>query len=124
MSLDFVKTAVLSAGASAERRVVSSACAMNKYKTKPVWQSYQLALENHQIIVKDGFDLEQSEDIISSLSRAVIVKPLSEGSRIGMNKVNNERLPARILKFDNKVLPESWINDSEYIAQRLNRQAL
>ncbi|WP_028863347.1 hypothetical protein [Psychromonas aquimarina] len=121
MSLDFAKAAVLSAGSGAECAVISSAGAMKKYKTKQLWQSYQLAVVNCQIIVKDGFNPEQSEDIISSLSGAVIVKPDSEGS--SMSRVNNAEPPVQAFKFDNKVLLESWISGLEYTAQLLNGQA-
>ncbi|WP_019615028.1 hypothetical protein [Psychromonas ossibalaenae] len=124
MSLDFAKAAVLSAESGAEEELLSSACAMNKYKTKLVWQSYQLMQRNCQIIVKDGFNPEQSEDIISRLSEDVMVKPVREGVSIAMRKVNNSQPPAQAFKVDTKVLFESWISETGCTAPILNGQAL
>ncbi len=108
--------------------VLSSAIAMDKSKTKQIWQSYQLPTANYQIIIKDDFDPKQSEDILASLSGTVMVKPVNEGSSIGMAKVTNAAELVDALsdafKFDNKVLLESWITGQEYTVSMLNGQAL
>ncbi|MCG6200364.1 D-alanine--D-alanine ligase [Psychromonas antarctica] len=108
--------------------VLSSAIAMDKSKTKQIWQSYQLPTASYQIIIKDDFDPRQSEDILNALSGTVMVKPVNEGSSIGMAKVSNAVELADALfnafKFDNKVLLESWIVGKEYTVSILNGQAL
>lgn len=108
--------------------ILSSAIAMDKSKTKQIWQSYQLPTANYQIIIKDDFNPAQSEDILASLSGAVMVKPVNEGSSIGMAKASNAAELADALseafKFDNKVLLEAWITGKEYTVSILNGQAL
>lgn len=108
--------------------VLSSAIAMDKSKTKQIWQSYQLPTANYQIVIKDDFDPAQSEDILTSLSGTVMVKPVNEGSSIGMAKVSNASELASALsdafQFDNKVLLESWITGKEYTVSMLNGKAL
>ena len=108
--------------------VLSSAIAMDKSKTKQIWQSYQLPTANYQIIIKDDFDPAQAEDILSSLSGTVMVKPVNEGSSIGMAKVDNAQQLVDALseafKFDNKVLLESWITGQEFTVSMLSGQAL
>jgi len=108
--------------------VLSSAIAMDKSKTKQIWQSYQLPTANYQIVIKDDFDPAQSEDILTSLSGTVMVKPVNEGSSIGMAKVSNASELAAALsdafQFDNKVLLESWITGKEYTVSMLNGKAL
>lgn len=108
--------------------VLSSAIAMDKSKTKQIWQSYQLPTANYQIIIKEDFDPAQAEDILASLSGTVMVKPVNEGSSIGMAKVDNAaQLSAALseaFKFDNKVLLESWITGQEFTVAMLNGQTL
>ena len=108
--------------------VLSSAITMDKSKTKQIWQSYQLPTASYQIIVKEEFDPAQAEDILTSLSGTVMVKPVNEGSSIGMAKVENAAQLADALseafKFDNKVLLESWITGQEFTVSMLNGEAL
>jgi len=98
--------------------VMSSAIAMDKSKTKQIWQSVNLPTADYQIIIKDDFDQRQAKDILASLSGKAIVKPVNEGSSIGMAKVENaEQLIdalSNAFKFDNKVLLEAWITGQEY----------
>lgn len=108
--------------------LLSSAIAMDKSKSKQIWQSCQLPIASYQIIVKDEFKPEQAEDILSALSGAVMVKPVNEGSSIGMAKASNasELVDALAVafKFDNKVLLESWITGQEFTVAMLNGQTL
>ncbi|HEY5716332.1 MAG TPA: D-alanine--D-alanine ligase, partial [Psychromonas sp.] len=108
--------------------VLSSAIAMDKSKTKQIWQSLQLPTAPYQVIVKDTFDSMQAEDILKKLSGTVMVKPVNEGSSIGMAKVSNADALIDALdeafKFDNKVLLERWITGQEYTVSMLNGKAL
>lgn len=108
--------------------VSSSAIGMDKAKTKQIWQSCQLPTANYQIIIKENFEPSSATDILSSLSGTVMVKPVHEGSSIGMAKAENaaELISAldEAFKFDNKVLLESWITGDEFTVSMLNGKAL
>jgi len=108
--------------------VLSSAIAMDKSKTKQIWQSLQLPTAQYRIIEKEAFDPAQAGQILTSLSGTVIVKPVSEGSSLGMAKVSNtnELLAAltEAFKFDRQVLLETWITGQEYTVSMLNGKAL
>lgn len=108
--------------------LLSSAIALDKSKSKQIWQSCQLPTADYKIVVKNNFEAKQAEDILGALSGAVMVKPVNEGSSIGMAKVTNgeEMLDAlaNAFKFDNKVLLESWITGEEYTVSILNGQTL
>ena len=108
--------------------VLSSAIAMDKAKTKQIWQSLQLPTAKYQVIVKECFDESECASIIADLSGMVIVKPINEGSSIGMAKASNaEELIAALneaFKFDHKVLVESWITGKEFTVALLNGKTL
>jgi len=108
--------------------VASSAIGMDKVKTKQIWQSCSLPTADYQIIIKETFKPSTAEDILNSLSGAVMVKPVHEGSSIGMAKATNaEQLVAALedaFKYDNKILLESWITGDEYTVSMLNGRAL
>ncbi|MGB5446420.1 MAG: D-alanine--D-alanine ligase [Psychromonas sp.] len=108
--------------------ILSSAIAMDKSKTKQIWQCLQLPTAPYQIILKDSFDSRQAEDILKKLSGTVMVKPVNEGSSIGMAKVNNAAALIDALndafKYDNKVILETWITGQEYTVSMLNGKAL
>ncbi|RBW44546.1 D-alanine--D-alanine ligase [Psychromonas sp. B3M02] len=108
--------------------VSSSAIGMDKAKTKQIWQSCQLPTAPYQIIIKENFEAAQAADILSSLSGTVIVKPVHEGSSIGMAKAETaEQLVAALedaFKYDTKVLLESWITGDEFTVSMLNGKAL
>lgn len=103
--------------------VASSALAMDKSKTKQIWQSCQLPTANYQVIVKDTFN-EQDCSAIMAQFQAVMVKPINEGSSIGMAKASNaEQLQIALkdaFQYDDKVLLESWITGKEYTVAMLN----
>lgn len=108
--------------------VLSSAIAMDKAKTKQIWQSQQLPTANYQVITKDSFDDAQCDAILASLSGTVMVKPINEGSSIGMAKASNA---AQLLvalqdafKFDDRILLEAWITGPEYTVAMLNGKTL
>lgn len=108
--------------------VLSSAIAMDKSKTKQIWQSLQLPTAQYRIIVKDEFDPAEAGEILKSLSGTVMVKPVSEGSSLGMAKVSTaiELIAAlsEAFKFDRQVLLETWITGQEYTVSMLDGKAL
>ncbi|MFT4837411.1 MAG: D-alanine-D-alanine ligase [Psychromonas sp.] len=108
--------------------VLSSAIAMDKSKTKQIWQSLQLPTAQYKIIIKEAFDPAQAGQILKSLSGTVMVKPVAEGSSLGMAKVSTaeELIDAltEAFKFDRQVLLETWITGQEYTVSVLNGKAL
>ena len=104
--------------------VLASALGMDKLKTKEVWIANNIPTPKFCVVDKT-FNAKQ---IVDTLGLPVIVKPLREGSSIGMSKVENENgLPSAVteaLKLDDKVLIEAWISGAEYTVTILNDQAL
>jgi len=104
--------------------VLASALGMDKLRTKEVWIANNIPTPRFCVVNKNT-DLDL---VVEELGLPVIVKPLSEGSSIGMSKVENENeLPdaiAAAMQFDANVLAEKWIVGSEYTVTILNGQAL
>ncbi|MCU4674211.1 D-alanine--D-alanine ligase [Catenovulum sp. 2E275] len=107
-------------------RVLGSALAMDKIRTKQVWQSCQLPTAKY-VSVKRGQEIEYST-IMQQLGDVVFVKPAREGSSIGMSRVTNaaelEQAVTTAFEFDETVLIEQWINGPEYTVSILNGRAL
>jgi len=97
-------------------KVMASALGMDKLKTKEIWLANKLPTPAYFVINKDT----SPEDVLKHLRLPVIIKPMREGSSIGMSKVNDKsELPAAMetaLKYDESVLAEQWIEGDEYTA--------
>ncbi|RKG38895.1 D-alanine--D-alanine ligase [Acinetobacter rongchengensis] len=104
--------------------VQGSAIGMDKVKTKQIWQGSDLPTAPYRIISKDS-DLTE---VIDSLGLPLIIKPVHEGSSVGMSKVEKaEDLVAAIDKatvHDAVVMAEKWITGREYTISFLNGQPL
>lgn len=100
--------------------VQGSAIGMDKVKTKQIWQGSDLPTAPYRIISKDS-DLTE---VIESLGLPLIIKPVHEGSSVGMSKVEKaEDLSAAIEKatvHDAVVMAEKWITGREYTISFLN----
>ncbi len=103
--------------------VLGSALAMDKVRTKLVWQSLG--------IPTPGFAVVESEcdlDAAIELGFPLMVKPAHEGSSIGMAKVTNaEELQSAwrtAATFDHAVLVEQWVTGAEYTATVLAGRGL
>ena len=113
-------------------RVLSSAIAMDKSKTKQIWSNFDLPMAKSLVISKesvdDNFNEELAESLLNTLSGVAMVKPVNEGSSIGMAKVSNaaELISAlnAAFEFDHEVLLEAWITGEEYTVSMLNGVAL
>ena len=104
--------------------VMGSSIAMDKLKTKQIWLAMGLPTPGFCIL-----DSEQScEKAIEMLSLPLIVKPVLEGSSIGMSKVEcaDELIPAwqKAQQCGGTVIAESWIEGDEYTAAMLDDQVL
>ncbi|WP_341829266.1 D-alanine--D-alanine ligase [Thiomicrorhabdus marina] len=105
-------------------RMQASAIAMDKLRTKWMWLGAGLPTPNFVRVNSQNPLNMQTFD----LEFPVIVKPIHEGSSIGMQKVESrEKLAAAVAEaqvFDDEVLIEQWITGREYTAAVLNDKAL
>ncbi len=104
--------------------VMASSLAMDKLKTKQIWLAMGLPTPEFCII-----DSEKSCDkALETLGLPLIVKPVLEGSSIGMSKVERkeELIPAwqKAKKCGGTVMAERWIEGNEYTAALLDDQVL
>jgi D-alanine-D-alanine ligase len=104
--------------------ILASALAMDKLRTKQVWQSLGIPTPRHAVLASE-------EDCVvagTELGFPLIVKPAHEGSSIGMAKVNSEQeLVAAwqdAAKYDSQVLVEQWIHGPEFTIAVLRGQVL
>lgn len=104
--------------------VLGSALSMDKYKTKLCWLAKQLPTPDC-VVLKTAADLRT---VTATLGYPVIVKPVREGSSLGMSKVESEQQLHTAwqlaLKYDDQVMAEQWVTGEEYTVAVLNNQAL
>ncbi|TQR53558.1 D-alanine--D-alanine ligase [Acinetobacter sp. RF14B] len=104
--------------------VQGSAIGMDKVKTKQVWQGSELPTAPYRIVTKDS----DPEEIVAALGLPLIIKPVHEGSSIGMSKVEKiEDFSEAIVKateHDAVVMAEKWITGREFTIVLLNGQSL
>ncbi|VAW51603.1 D-alanine--D-alanine ligase [hydrothermal vent metagenome] len=104
--------------------VAASSLAMDKLKTKQIWLAMDLPTPDFCII-----DSKQScQQALKKLSLPLIIKPVLEGSSIGMSKVEREEelIPAweKAQQCGGTVIAECWIEGDEYTATILDKQVL
>lgn len=94
--------------------VLASAIGMDKVRTKQLWQGCGLSTAPFAVLTKET-DWQQ---IVSALGLPLIVKPVHEGSSIGMSKVNTlDELPQafeRASECGDMVMAEKWITGREF----------
>ncbi|MDM1757657.1 MULTISPECIES: D-alanine--D-alanine ligase [Acinetobacter] len=104
--------------------VQGSAIGMDKVKTKQIWQGSALPTAPYRIISKDS----NLNEVIESLGLPLIIKPVHEGSSVGMSKVEKAEDLAKAIEkatvHDAVVMAEKWITGREYTIAFLNGQAL
>lgn len=104
--------------------VMASSLAMDKLKTKQVWLSMGLPTPEYCIIDS----VKSCELALEKLGLPLIIKPVLEGSSIGMSKVesNDEMIPAWEKANDcgGTVIAERWVAGDEYTAAILDGQVL
>lgn len=104
--------------------VMASALAMDKWRTKLVWQAADISTPPYRLLNAHS-DFQQ---VVADLGLPLMVKPVNEGSSIGMTKVvNAEELPAayqRAKEFDPMVLAEQFISGMELTVGILGETAL
>lgn len=106
--------------------VMGSAIAMDKTRTKYLWQGMNLPTPKFSYVEKMNPDVLTR--LVSLMGFPLAVKPSREGSSIGVFKVNNQtQLEAAIskaLEMDKQVLLEQWIEGDEFTVGLLNGKPL
>lgn len=104
--------------------ILASALAMDKLRTKQVWQSLGLPTPRHAVLASEA-DCRAAAD---RLGFPLIVKPAHEGSSIGMAKVGGvaELIVAwrGASAYDSQVLVEQWIQGPEFTIATLRGTVL
>ena len=104
--------------------ILASALAMDKLRTKQVWQSLGLPTPRHAVLASEA----DCETAAKTLGFPLIVKPAHEGSSIGMAKVNelSELIAAwrDASGYDAQVLVEQWIQGPEFTVATLRGEVL
>ena len=104
--------------------VMASALAMDKWRTKLLWQAAGVPTPDYALLDEHtDFDA-----VVARLGLPIFVKPAREGSSIGMSKVTKaEDLRAaweKAVEFDALVLAEKFIEGGEYTCAILGEKAL
>ena len=104
--------------------VMGSAIGMDKLRTKRLAQAAGIA-------TSDYVELTGEQDLEAALARLklpLIVKPATQGSSVGMTKVERAQDFAAAYRVaaavDHSVLAESWISGAEYTVSILSGEAL
>ncbi len=104
--------------------VMASALAMDKWRTKLVWQAAGVPTPRYAILQADS----NWDDVAAQLGLPIFVKPAREGSSIGMSRVESAAQLAEAYRkaaaFDSLVLAEQFIAGGEYTVAILAGQAL
>jgi D-alanine-D-alanine ligase len=97
--------------------VMASSIAMDKVMTKRVWLAEGLPTPNYRLLRRGNYDRKKVIEIPDELGLPVIVKPVREGSSIGVVKVQGYSgmvdAVAQASKLDADVLCEQFIAGDE-----------
>lgn len=104
--------------------VMASALAMDKWRTKLIWQASGISTPRYAMLTGQS----DFAAVARELGLPLIVKPSREGSTIGLSKVTAaDELPAayaRAAKHDSMVLAEEFIAGTELTAAILGEESL
>lgn len=104
--------------------VLASALAMDKWRTKLLWQAAGIPTPRYELLSAAS----DFRAVIARLGLPLMVKPASEGSSIGMSKVRAaaglEQAYALAANYDSVVLAEQFIDGIELTAAVLGEAAL
>lgn len=104
--------------------VLASALAMDKWRTKLVWQAAGISTPRYELLTARS-DLKA---VVARLGLPLMVKPANEGSSIGMSKVRAagglEEAYTLAANYDSTVLVEQFIEGIELTAGVLGGEAL
>ena len=103
--------------------VTASAVAMNKLLTKQIWQSYDLPMAAHRLIDES----HALQEIVDELGLPLILKPVSEGSSVGVSKIHTlDELEAAVAEHQHlgELMAEAFVDGEEYTIAILAGEAL
>lgn len=104
--------------------VLASALAMDKFRTKLVWQAMNLPVPDFTLLTADS----DWNAVVKKLGLPLFVKPANEGSSVGISKVKSvAELPvayAEAAKHDTVVIAEKFVGGGEYTAAIVGGQPL
>ena len=104
--------------------VLASSICMNKWMTKMIWSGQGIPTPSFRVL-GDSID---ADSLVAELGLPMILKPASQGSSIGITKVNSkeEIMVAWQCAHDleSTVIAEKWIDGQEYTAAILAGHAL
>ncbi|PCJ31647.1 MAG: D-alanine--D-alanine ligase [Gammaproteobacteria bacterium] len=104
--------------------ITGAVLSMNKLLSKQVWIQHGLPTAEFATVTS----ATDANALVQSLSLPLIIKPVNEGSSIGMSKVQSvDELAAAITlatEFDAEVIAERWIEGEEYTVAIVNGKAL
>ncbi|MFM9888759.1 MAG: D-alanine--D-alanine ligase [Burkholderiales bacterium] len=104
--------------------VMASALAMDKWRTKLLWQAAGVPTPRYELLQADT----DWQSVVERLGLPIMVKPASEGSSIGMSKVRRaadlSAAFALASRFDPLVIAEQFIDGVELTAGVLGSVAL
>ena len=104
--------------------VLASALAMDKWRTKLVWQAAGVPTPKYELLAADA----DFAAVAGRLGLPIMVKPANEGSSIGMSKVRRagdlDEAYALAANYDRVVIAEQFIDGSELTGGILGREAL
>ena len=111
--------------------VMASAIAMDKLRSKLLWQGAGLPVAPWVALTRSEFESGLNNDVIQridALGLPVIVKPSREGSSVGMSKgeESGALTAALALAFqhDDEVLIEKWLSGPEFTVAMLGKEIL
>lgn len=106
----------------------SSALAMNKMLSKQIWIQQGLDTAGFSIVKRNRkLDEEFINQVIDSVGFPVFVKPIREGSSVGMSKAINRQTLVEAIELAqgyDDVLVEQFISGTEYTVSILDGKAL
>ena len=104
--------------------VLASALGMDKARTKQLWLGCQLPTADYRLLTAES----DFAAVVAQLGLPLIIKPVHEGSSIGMSKVSQaDELAAAYRaasQHDAVVMAERWITGREFTVVILAGQAL
>ncbi len=104
--------------------VLGSALGMDKLRCKQLWLGAGLPTPDYQLLDQDC----DFTTVAEQLGLPLIVKPVHEGSSIGMSKVDDaaalEPAWANAAQYDSEIIAERWVQGDEYTVAILQQQAL
>ena len=108
--------------------VMASSICMNKLMTKQIWLGCGIPTPNYRVLCDDPNDEFDEDELIAELGLPMIFKPVSQGSSIGMTKVNSKAeiasAWASARDFEETVIAEQWVEGPEYTVAILGGSAL